>query len=326
MRARVGLVLAGGGIAGYGFHTGALSALADTTGWSPSSAEVIVGTSSGSIVASLLRAGIGPAELKERILEQGPESETDAVLSALVGSKAFEWPAPRWGAGAVSLFTSEIARSWRRGGVRPAHLLAGVLPVGRVSTKPLGDLIAPLHPDGWPEEALWIPVTDDRTGERVVFGRPEQGRSEVDWPDVATAVRASCAIPGYFEPVTHGGRRYIDGGIGAADNADLLVGHGLDVVVICSPLSMDGVDLPFAPVTSALRAYPRHRLGSSVQALTEDGLEVLVLEPDRSLSVAMGWTAMATRRLRPVVEASERHVFDELSAKPQTPALRALSA
>ena len=52
---RIGLVLGAGGMAGQAYHAGVLSALADG-GWDPRSAEVIVGTSAGSISAALLRA------------------------------------------------------------------------------------------------------------------------------------------------------------------------------------------------------------------------------------------------------------------------------
>ena len=38
------------------------------------------------------------------------------------------------------------------------------------------------------------------------------------------AVGASCAVPGIWPPVTINGRRYIDGGIRSAANADLAAG------------------------------------------------------------------------------------------------------
>ncbi|MEM9133617.1 MAG: patatin-like phospholipase family protein [Actinomycetota bacterium] len=355
---RVGLVLAGGGIAGYGFHTGALAALASCTGWDPRRAEIIVGTSAGSIVASLLRAGMAPDELRDRVLEPGPDTETDLLLKALVSFGSFEVPGPRWGTEDLGMVTSELARMVRRRrGPRLAHLGAGLLPIGRVSTEPLRGLLDPLHGDSWPAEPLWIPATDHRSGRRVVFGptytdlsgdhpadgpepvapssRPEgnggpprqrhDGDAAEVQPSVATAVRASCAIPGYFAPVQHDGRRFVDGGLGSADNSDLLAERGLDVVVICSPLSLAELR-PQSPIMSVLRAYPRRRLGVNVRALEADGVEVIVLEPDRHLSAAMGWTAMATRRLRSVVDASERHITEELAANPSAGAMEALSA
>ena len=59
--ASVGLVLGAGGVVGGAYHAGALAALAETAGWDARDAEVIVGTSAGSIAAAALRAGLsGP--------------------------------------------------------------------------------------------------------------------------------------------------------------------------------------------------------------------------------------------------------------------------
>jgi predicted acylesterase/phospholipase RssA len=58
---------------------------------------------------------------------------------------------------------------------------------------------------------------DYSTGRRVAFGRA--GSPDAD---LAVAVAASCAIPGLYHPVTIDGRRYVDGGIYSASNADIL--------------------------------------------------------------------------------------------------------
>jgi NTE family protein len=50
---------------------------------------------------------------------------------------------------------------------------------------------------------LGIVATDLRTGDGVLFRRG----------DVATAVRASSAVPSVFEPVRIGGKEYVDGGL-----------------------------------------------------------------------------------------------------------------
>ena len=55
---RIGLVLGAGGAVGHAFHAGVLAALADETGWDAREAEVVVGTSAGSVVGALLRAGM----------------------------------------------------------------------------------------------------------------------------------------------------------------------------------------------------------------------------------------------------------------------------
>src|SRR5215211_6392763 len=57
---KVGLVLGAGGVLGGAWHTGALAALAQETDWDPASAEYIVGTSAGSLIGSLVAAGVPP--------------------------------------------------------------------------------------------------------------------------------------------------------------------------------------------------------------------------------------------------------------------------
>ena len=42
---------------------------------------------------------------------------------------------------------------------------------------------------------------------------------------MATAVEASSAIPGFFQPVLIDGVRYVDGGAHSPTNADLLAGR-----------------------------------------------------------------------------------------------------
>jgi NTE family protein len=63
---RIGLVLGAGGVIGHAFHAGVLDGLCDATGWDPRDAEVIVGTSAGSVVGALLRAGFSPRDLAAR--------------------------------------------------------------------------------------------------------------------------------------------------------------------------------------------------------------------------------------------------------------------
>jgi NTE family protein len=52
---------------------------------------------------------------------------------------------------------------------------------------------------------------------------------------LAEAVAASCAIPGFFKPVSINGRRYVDGGLQSLCNLDLLEASDLDVVTASVP-------------------------------------------------------------------------------------------
>ena len=57
---RVGVVLGAGGVLGGAWLVGALHALATETGWDPGSADYLVGTSAGSMVAALSASGVPP--------------------------------------------------------------------------------------------------------------------------------------------------------------------------------------------------------------------------------------------------------------------------
>jgi len=71
---------------------------------------------------------------------------------------------------------------------------------------------------------LWVTAVDADSGEFVVFGGPGCGADLVD------AVSASCAVPGVWPPVRIGGRRFVDGGMRSATNADLAAGFSSVVV------------------------------------------------------------------------------------------------
>ncbi|MGH9015033.1 MAG: patatin-like phospholipase family protein, partial [Acidimicrobiia bacterium] len=82
--ARIGVVLGAGGVVGHAFHAGVLAALAEATGWDPRESEIIVGTSAGSGVGALLRAGISAPDLAARATG-APLSPDGARIAAQAG-------------------------------------------------------------------------------------------------------------------------------------------------------------------------------------------------------------------------------------------------
>ena len=89
----------------------------------------------------------------------------------------------------------------------------------------------------------------------MAFGRA--GRAGGRWP---TAVMASCAIPGWYAPVSIDGRRYVDGGAWSSTNVDLLAGLGLDEVYVLAPMASFDLDRPtqLAHAAGAAVARPGH--------------------------------------------------------------------
>src|SRR2546429_8123611 len=84
---RVGLVLGAGGAVGHAFHAGVLAALEQSAGWRPDSADVIVGTSAGSIIAALVRAGGSASDIANASLRR-PLSPAGRALFERVGPAA----------------------------------------------------------------------------------------------------------------------------------------------------------------------------------------------------------------------------------------------
>ena len=77
---RIGLVLGAGGAVGHAFHAGVLAGLAEEIGWDARDAEVVVGTSAGSVVGALLRAGLTARDLAH-------QSEASEPARRLIGRK-----------------------------------------------------------------------------------------------------------------------------------------------------------------------------------------------------------------------------------------------
>ena len=78
--AHVGLVLGAGGLVGHAYHAGVLRALSDH-GWDARPAAVVVGTSAGSGVGALLRAGLPARDLAARVLGEPLTAEGARVVA-----------------------------------------------------------------------------------------------------------------------------------------------------------------------------------------------------------------------------------------------------
>jgi NTE family protein len=121
-----------------------------------------------------------------------------------------------------------------------------------------------------------------------VFGRDVE-------VSIGIAVQASSSIPGFFRPVEHGGRRYVDGGVHSPTNADLLADAGLGVVVIVSPMS--ATRLAHGALLPSARPLHARRLAREIDALRRAGTQVLTFQPTPTDVAAMGRNPMdASRR------------------------------
>ena len=143
-------------------------------------------------------------------------------------------------------------------------------------------------------------------GRRVVFG---QGGAPVT--EVATAVAASSAIPGFFAPVEHDGVRYVDGGVHSPTNLDLLEGLGLDLVVVSSPMSTVGGTLRLSADFPG-RLLSRLRLAQEAHRVRSLGTSVVAFQPNPADQLVMGPNAMDPSRRGPVVHQARESVLRRL--------------
>jgi NTE family protein len=246
---RLALVLGGGGITGIAWETGLLHGLrelgADLTG-----AEVIVGTSAGSVVGAQLATGGDLDALYARQLEPpDPATARAADITPLLRAFGDRPPAS---------------------GPLPPELCARVGQLAlEAPTGPEEERIAiigarlPVHE--WPARDLRITAIDAADGRFVVWDRD----AGVPLP---LAVASSCAVPLVYPPITIGGRRYIDGGVRSVTNADLAAGRPAVVVL--------------APTAGTPGA--RGALNAEIAALQSAGSRVVALWPDDAARAAIG--------------------------------------
>jgi NTE family protein len=202
-------------------------------------------------------------------------------------------------------------------------LLAGLAPAGRGKMVGVERLIQAFVPAGeWTSHPGYRAVAlDYETGRRVVFGAadaPPAGLSD--------AVLASCAIPGWFEPVTIGGRRYVDGGMWSATNVDLLAGAGLDEIFVLAPMASAAYDAPGdwrSRVERRLRVASTRRCLAEARKVQLEGTTVTILGPGPEDLQLMGYNLMAPERRRVVLESAVRTGMAAFMDPPVVAPLRA---
>ncbi|MFI0453841.1 patatin-like phospholipase family protein [Actinomadura sp. 6N118] len=259
------LVLGGGGLTGISWEWGVLAGLA-AAGIDLTRAELVVGTSAGSVVGAQVAAG---PDLEERFsaqltaLETGPPARmgrADLARSAwaVLSSREPAQVGARLGRMALNARTAPEAE---RAAVMRARL--------------------PVH--DWPDRPLLVTAVDAATGAFTVFDRTGEAT-------LLEAVGASCAVPGVYPPVSIGGRRYIDGGARSATNADLAAGHDAVVVI--------------APVTQGFGAIKS--VAGQAADLRRTGATVVVISPDTASRRAFGRNSLDPARRPPAARAGRR--------------------
>jgi NTE family protein len=293
---KVGLVLGAGGVVGQAYHAGVLAALEQDLGWDPRTADVIVGSSAGSVTGTLLRLGVPASDLASYAVESPLSPGGASILDRLVVTAPFPPLGLRsllrpWRPPSPRLLARVARRPWA---FRPDVAAITMLPAGTIDITDRADRLTDLVGEEWPE-GLWICAVRRDDGSRTVFGRPGSPPAPL-----ASAVASSCAIPGYFAPVRINGVEYMDGGVHSPTNAAILRGLDLDLVIVVSPMS--AVLGRAGGPGGLLRLSAHRRLDAEVPALREAGTSVVRFEPGPASLRVMGINAMADDRGDRVVQ------------------------
>jgi NTE family protein len=238
---KTALVLGGGGFTGAVYEIGALRALdLLSVNRTVNEFDVYVGTSAGSFVAALIANGVTPEEMMRVVNGQSGTSFADMDSGTLLRPNVIEFvrkgaELPFRIAGLARRLAGQIGETsvmdlvlalaqWLPSGLYSGHgieeYLEGVLNVpGR--TNDFRELSAD----------LFVVATDLDSCERIVFGA--EGFDDVP---IATAARASTALPMLYKPVRIGDRDLIDGGVVSTTNIDIAVDAGCKLVIVVNPL------------------------------------------------------------------------------------------
>lgn len=238
------MVLAGGGITGFLYEVGVLTALEESGGepsFSATEFDFYVGTSAGSVLAALLANGARPREIFDAISQERKHnplyfSETDILgidnsgalglagkfFKAMVGTLRRALKAQRWPTLAQMLADFQAHHP---PGFYSTEVLQATL-CERFTT------LGYRHHFHQLARELYVIGTDIDTGEPLLFG----GDGEFRDLHICRAVAASCAIPIFFRPIRIGERDVVDGSISSISPLEVALARGAGRIVFINPL------------------------------------------------------------------------------------------
>lgn len=266
---RRALVLGGGGVVGVAWESGFLAGLAEA-GLDLAGADLVVGTSAGSIVASRLVAG------QDLSQPHAPPSAGLALPADGPDLESFGRVLARWSS--VEEVTPEFCAE-----LGALALAARTAPEEALIERTGGSLGF----ESWPSDRLRLVTVDALSGQRCVHhagsGTP-----------LRRAIAASCSVPGLFPPVAIAGRRHIDGGVHSGTNADLAIEIAPDAVLVVAPVCAR---------TASFGALGERRLAAEARQIEAKGAAVRSVMPDEVDAEAFGPNLMDIARAPAAREA-----------------------
>ena len=287
------LVLGGGGPVGVAWEFGLVAGL-EQEGVRLADADIFIGTSAGSIVGASLAFGRPTAELlatQHEIADNAaPRGTTDGAFDLAPLMQQF-----------IKLYTSDAPPQQLR-----AEIGAFALQAKTAMTEDewLGtfSLSETFGADKWPERPYMCTAVDAETGDFVTWTK-DSG------VPLVRAIASSCCVPGIFPPITINGRRYIDGGMKSATNADL--GAGYDRVVV---VNVTGGMERRAQAFPALAERAKKRMDDELGSITKDGGEYRMILPDEASQAAFGTNLMDFKRRAEIADAGQAQGQKEAAA------------
>lgn len=254
------VVLGGGGPVGVGWELGLAAGLAKE-GIHLAEADLVVGTSAGSLAGALLTSGEDPIALVD---------EAEAMFEAGVGDSGVDQVDMAGLAGLMEAMlgpegpddVSEPSEQERLAEVGRLALAADTIAEDAF----VGSVGSVLTGRPWPDHFACTAV-DAATGEFQLWNAAAGAPLD-------RAVASSCAVPGMYPPITIGDKRYMDGGVRTMHNADLAEGHEAVLVV-----SVMMTQLPPGIEDPRLSGFFA-RQNAGVEHLRATGSKVEVIEPD----------------------------------------------
>ena len=312
-------MLGAGGLLGGAWLAGSLATMAEELHWDPASAELIVGTSAGSMIGALVAGGVPPwfmaahsaGESFPGLLDARgrPTDEADRSAGGVLRPERLA-PAPtRIGGPRPRLAAPARPAPARRGagglGARGRHV-AGAAEGHRAHGRPVG-LGRRRRGCGW-----WRSTTRRGDGSASVATTPRRPT----WP---TPWRHPARCPGLYEPQRIGGRTYVDGGAWSISNLDAVAREDLDLVICLNPMSSrprswpgpgkgpgDRGDAALDRATPGLGGAAAPRTGNAGGAAPGDG---------RGPEYMRG-NVMSTARRHAVLEQARRSMREQLADTP----------
>jgi NTE family protein len=301
---RFALVLGAGGAVGLAYHAGTLRALEKVRGIDPNSADLVIGTSAGSVIGARLRRGMTTEQLWDLAMAvDEPIGRTEVFSPAWRSVSEFA----RRAAGSAYVY-SRLALPLPR--VSAPEALRRRFPAGMFASDEWRRQLTEELGSEWPADPLYVCAVDLDRRRRVVFG--EESAPKVP---LSRAVLASCAVPGVYPPIREAGMTLVDGGALSTTHLDLAAGYELVLGIV--PMAFD-TTMPPDVRRQLMRRIPSRWVASEARTARAAGSEVLLIRPTGDEMAHHGRNALRPDNVAAIANAA----YDTAARLLETPRFR----